>query len=156
MYQFNVGNNTKAKGVNIEIIEADNVNGGNNVNMTVGNKTDIKGATIATGSYGTTTDENGNETTTFNDNGNLTLATNELTYENINDFYKTEQKGFSFSTSVGAGTTDKGSTNLAPQGSTSIGLTSTGQEKEQTTYATIGNGTIVILANVNFTLKCTI
>ena len=66
-----------------------------------------------------------------------------LTYRDLNDFYKEETKGYNFGTSVG-GNTDKGKANMAPNGSTTIGLTHTGQEKEQITRATIGLGNITI------------
>ena len=76
----------------------------------------------------------------------INLATNTLTYQDLNDFYREETKGYNFGTSVG-GNTDKGKANMAPNGSTTIGLTHTGQEKEQITRATIGNGSIVIANN---------
>lgn len=52
-----------------------------------------------------------------------------LTYQDLNDFYKEETKGYNFGTSAGADKTDQNKTNLHPQGSTTIGLTHTGQER---------------------------
>ncbi len=60
---------------------------------------------------------------------------------NFNDFYKSESKGFGLSTGGGT-TSDSGKQSLAPSGSTTMSVKSTGEEREQITRATIGNGTI--------------
>ena len=114
--------------------------GNNSVNITTNNNTDIKGAVIANGSY----DEDGN----FIDSNNLQLSTKELDYKDINDFHREESKGFQFSTGLGM-STDAGENALSPKGSTTIGMTNTGQEREQITHATIGNGNITI-ANTEY------
>ena len=44
---------------------------------------------------------------------------NTLTYQDLNDFYREETKGYNFGTSVG-GNTDKGKANMAPNGSNTI------------------------------------
>ena len=67
-----------------------------------------------------------------------------LTYQDLNDFYKEETKGYNFGTSAGGNRTDQNEMNLHPQGSTTIGLIHTGQEREQITRATIGLGNITI------------
>ena len=157
---FNVGktdSTTDSQWVN----EQTSIIGNNSVNINVGTKenaegnTNITGALIASGKYKEVelpesewkVDEETGETIktkiVFEDNGNLNLATNSLTYQDLNDFYKEETKGYNFGTSAG-GDTDKGKANMAPNGSTTVGMTHTGQEKEQITRATIGLGNITI------------
>ena len=97
----------------------------NNINIKTKNNTNLIGSVIASNS------------------DNLSLNTGSLTYSDLNDFYREETKGYNFGTSVG-GNTDKGKANMAPNGSTTIGLTHTGQEREQITRATIGLGNITI------------
>lgn len=82
-------------------------------------------------------------------NNNLTLTTNALVYEDIKDFYNNETKGFNFSTSIGANKTDQNDINLHPQGTTTIGLTNKGEEKEQITKTTVGNGNISAKNKIN-------
>lgn len=96
-------------------------------------KTTITDALIAAGSY--------NEDGIFVDNGNLTLNTKDLAYSNLNDFFTTESKGFGFQTSIGHNV-DQGKANVSPIGSTTVTLLSTGEDREQETRATIGNGII--------------
>ena len=97
----------------------------NNINIRTNNNTNLIGSVVASNS------------------DNLSLNTGSLTYSDLNDFYREETKGYNFGTSVG-GNTDKGKANMAPNGSTTIGMTHTGQEKEQITRATIGLGNITI------------
>ena len=100
--------------------------GDNNVNIKTNNNTNLTGSVVASNS------------------DNLSLNTGSLTYSDLNDFYREETKGYNFGTSAGADKTDQNKTNLHPQGSTTIGLTHTGQEREQITRATIGLGNITI------------
>ncbi|AKL98220.1 hypothetical protein [Endomicrobium proavitum] len=108
------------------VTEQTSLTGGNNVNINVGNKTTVTGAVIASAS------------------DNLTLTTKALEHNDIEDRNITESKGFGLSTSIGTSQSDKGKTNVAPNGSTTLTLKNTGEEKEQITKATIGNGTIII------------
>ena len=101
----------------------------NNINIKTKNNTNLIGSVVASNS------------------DNLSLNTGSLTYSDLNDFYREETKGYNFGTSVGGDKTDQNKTNLHPQGSTTIGLTHTGQEKEQITRATIGLGNITIANN---------
>ncbi len=72
---------------------------------------------------------------------NLTLNTKDLTYTGLNDFYISESKSFGMSTGGGT-TSESGKQTLAPSGSTTVNLKNTGEEREQITKATIGNGSI--------------
>ncbi|WP_144412044.1 hypothetical protein [Endomicrobium proavitum] len=108
------------------VTEQTTLTGGNNVTINVGNKTTVTGAVINS------------------ESNNLTLTTKELEHNDIEDRNTTESKGFGLSTSIGTSQSDKGKTNVAPNGSTTLTLKNTGEEKEQKTKATIGNGTIII------------
>jgi filamentous hemagglutinin len=108
---------------------------GNNVNINVGNKTDIAGAIIASVEY----DEAGNIT----DNGNLKLTTKELEYSDIVDINVSKANGFGLSTMIGA-TTNEGETNLHPQGQTTLSIKKTGSESEQINRATVGKGVVEV------------
>lgn len=114
--------------------------GNNSVVINTNNNTDIKGSIIASGKYEEvelpqdqwqTNIETGETIKTqkvFKDNGNLTLNTNSLTYSNV---YDTD--------------TSKSQNIGACIGSTvSFNYSNGGHDKEQTTKATIGNGSIVI------------
>jgi len=94
---------------------------GGTVNIHVGGKTSIVGAMIAAGAY----DESGN----FVDNGSLALKTNELEYKDLYDFNTSNENGFGLSASTG---------------STTLTAKDTGEEKKQTTHATIGQGNITV------------
>jgi len=113
--------------------------GNNSVNVNVGTatnsegNTNIVGAVIASGTY----DENGN----FTDNGNLSLDTKTLTYSNIYD----EDEGLQVGASAGFGNQTKQDGGAKQSGS--FGFNYGSHDKEQTTYATIGNGTITIAGN---------
>ncbi|AKL98222.1 hemagglutinin repeat-containing protein [Endomicrobium proavitum] len=130
----NAGNNSVGAGFNTGndytdsawVTEQTSLTGGSNVTINVGNKTTVTGAVINS------------------ESNNLTLTTKELEHNDIEDRNITESKGFGLSTSIGTSQSDKGKTNVAPNGSTTLTLKNTGEEKEQTTKATIGNGTIII------------
>lgn len=104
---------------------------GGNVDINVGGKTTVTGAVIAAG-----------------EDGDLNLATNELEYKDLHDFNTSNERGFGVNTGIGI-STDKGETNLHPQGSTTISATHTGSDTEQTTHATIGAGNITVGGDTN-------
>jgi hypothetical protein len=82
---FNTGSNcTDAAWVNEQTTLT-----GANVNVNVGNKTDLTGAVIAAGSY----DEDG----TFVDSGNLSLASGDFQYEDIKDVNTSKSTGYGLS-----------------------------------------------------------
>jgi hypothetical protein len=85
-------------------------------------KTTITGAVLASATR--------NEDGSLTDNNSLNLATDELIIEDIKDKDHSENEGFD----VSAG--------LSSSGSSSVGLTSDGHKKEQTTLATIGGGNV--------------
>ncbi|MBL4796321.1 MAG: hemagglutinin repeat-containing protein [Oleispira sp.] len=90
-------------------------------------KTTITGAVLASATRnedGSLTDNSSTGT------GSLNLATDELVISNLQDKDHSENEGFNIS----AG--------LSSSGSSSVGLTSDGHKKEQTTLATIGGGNI--------------
>ena len=114
---FNIGKSnstTDSQWVN----EQTSIIADNNVNIKTKNNTNLTGSIIASNS------------------DNLSLNTGSLTYSDLNDFYREETKGYNFGTSAGANKADQSKANMAPNGSTTIGLTHTGQEKEQITRAT--------------------
>lgn len=124
---FNVGSsNHDSAWVN----DATELTGGN-VDIAVGGKTTLTGAVIAA-----------------NDDDELNLATNELEYNDLHDFNTSNERGFGVSTGIGI-STDKGQTNLHPQGSTTISAKHTGSDTEQTTHATIGAGNITVGGDTN-------
>lgn len=104
---------------------------GGDVDINVGGKTTVTGAVIAAG-----------------EDGDLNLATNELEYKDLHDFNTSNERGFGVNTGIGI-STDKGETNLHPQGSTAISATHTGSNTEQTTHATIGAGNITVGGDTN-------
>ncbi len=104
---------------------------GGNVDINVGGKTTVTGAVIAAG-----------------EDGDLNLATNELEYKDLHDFNTSNERGFGVNTGIGI-STDKGETNLHPQGGTTVSATHTGSDTEQTTHATIGVGNITVGGNTN-------
>ncbi len=124
---FNVGNSNHDSAWVNDVTELT----GGNVDINVGGKTTLTGAVIAA-----------------NDGGELNLATNELEYNDLHDFNTTENRGFGINTGIGI-STDKGQTNLHPSGSTTVSATHTGQNTEQTTHATIGNGNITVGGETN-------
>ena len=102
-----------------------------NVNIDVAGKTSLTGAMI-----------DGSES--------LHLATNELEFKDLHDFERSNETGYGVSTSVGI-TTNKGETNLHPNGKTSLTLKDTGNDKEQITRATIGEGVIEVAGGSDLT-----
>ena len=144
-----IGSSSISGGYNTEKSYTDSSWVNNQTSIIADNKVDIK--------VGTKTDDNGNNIAEGNTNlvgsliasnsDNLNLETNTLTYSDIKDTYYTETKGNGFNTTIGTDP-DKGKANIAPMGSTTITMKDTGEEKEQTTKATIGNGKITI-ANKN-------
>ncbi len=128
--------------------------GNNSVSVNVGTregsegKTTITGAIIASGQYETITNSDGTQSSIFVDNNNLNLNTKDLIYTDLNDFYISESKGFGMSTGGGT-TSDSGKQTLAPSGSTTVNLKNTGEEREQITKTTIGNGSINVTNTIN-------
>ena len=100
--------------------------------INVGNKTTLTGAVIGS------------------DTNNLTLTTQDLEYNDLEDINTNKSTGFGLSTSIGFGkgesnaTTDTQTSNLSPKGTTTLSFKNTGNETEQTTKATIGEGTIIV------------
>ena len=121
-------NSSKAdsKWVNNQTTLIGGTSGSGDVNISA-DKTTLKGVVVASATR--------NEDGTLTDNstagtGSLNLATDELIIEDIKDKDHSENKGFD----VSAG--------LSSTGSTTVGLTSDGHKKEQTTLATLGGGNI--------------
>ncbi len=104
---------------------------GKNVDINVAGKTSITGAMI-----------DGSES--------LHLATNKLEYKDLQDFDRSNDKGYGVNTGVGI-STNKGETNLHPNGETSLTLKDTGNDKEQITHATIGEGVIEVAQGSDLT-----
>ena len=79
---------------------------------------------------------------TLQDHGKLNF-TGELELKDIQDHSNNKQNGFDISTSVGKSTKglDQNSSKF-PNGSTTIGVNRSGQETEQTTKATMGQGSV--------------
>ena len=96
------------------------------------------------------------------DGNNLTLNSNSLTFSNLYDHEYSQSSGFGISTNIGRGsnnTNGQGSapatnpnqqTNYYPNGSTTISAQNSGYKKEQTTFATLGNGDITTNTNITF------
>src|SRR5690554_2644091 len=95
--------------------------GGGKVNITA-DKTTVTGAVVANASR----DENGN----LQDHGNMNLVTDELIINDLQDHNHTDSKGIDLS----AG--------LSKSGTSSVGLQKDGHNTEQTTFATLGGGTV--------------
>ena len=114
--------NSDSQWVNSQTTLIGGTSGTGEVNISA-DKTTVRGAVVASA----TKNENG----TLTDNNNLTLITDELIVEDIQDKNHSESEGFNVSTSGYSGT-----------GSTTVGLTSNGHETEQTTFATLGGGNI--------------
>ncbi|XTP68080.1 hemagluttinin repeat-containing protein [Parelusimicrobium proximum] len=74
--------------------------------------------------------------------GDMTLSTGELSYEDIEDHNYSRNKSTSVNTSTGS--VNPIETILSPSGETTISKSDEGEKKDQTTKATIGEGTIVI------------
>lgn len=104
--------------------------GTNSVNVNA-DTTHIKGAIIA------------NITEDGTDGGGLNLTSNELTFENLEDYHYSENKSSGFN--IGLSGVDN-PLDLAkhPKGSIGFTLVDSGEEREQNTNATIGQGQITI------------
>ena len=100
----------------------------NNINIKTNNNTNLTGSIIASNS------------------DNLSLNTNSLTYQNLNDFHTSTTKGNGLTTNIGTNSESffKG---IAPNGTTTITIVNSGENKKQDTRATIGNGNIFIANN---------
>jgi filamentous hemagglutinin len=115
---FNVGNDyTDSAWVN----EQTSLTSGNKANITVGGKTTLTGAVIAS------------------EKNDLTLKTKELEYNDLEDRNVSRATGFGLSTSIGVS-----KEGLSASGATTLTLKNTGNEKEQINRATIGEGSIII------------
>ena len=95
--------------------------GGGKVNINA-DKTTVTGAVIANASRG--------EDGTLTDHGNMNLVTDELIINDLQDYNRNDSKGIDLS----AG--------LSKSGTSSVGLQKGGHNTEQTTYATLGGGTV--------------
>jgi hypothetical protein len=113
--------NTNSQWVNNQTTLIGGTGGEGEVNISA-DKTTITGAVLASATR--------NEDGSLTDNNSLNLATDELIIEDIKDKDHSENEGFD----VSAG--------LSSSGSSSVGLTSDGHKKEQTTLATIGGGNV--------------
>nr|WP_257233360.1 hypothetical protein [Acinetobacter sp. YH12054] len=83
-----------------------------------------------------------NEDGTLTDHGKLNYS-GELALKDIEDHNYNSSSGFNVSTTIGKTTNNKdGEKSKYPNGSTTIGLNSSGQETEQLTKATMGQGTV--------------
>ena len=83
-----------------------------------------------------------NEDGTLTDHGKLNYS-GELDLKDIQDHNNNSSSGFNVSTTIGKTTQEKdGQKSKYPNGSTTIGLNSSGQETEQLTKATMGQGTV--------------
>ena len=112
--------------------------GTNSVDITA-DTTHVKGAVIANITEGGT------------DGGNLAINTNSFTYEDIHDYSNSYESGWGIQTNLPIDLSGEGGalgiakdSILHPKGSTKITNKRKGQEKEQETRATIGEGTITI------------
>ena len=79
---------------------------------------------------------------TLTDHGKLNYS-GELELKDIEDHNYNSSSGFNVSTTIGKTTQEKeGQKSKYPNGSTTIGVNSSGQETEQLTKATLGQGTV--------------
>jgi len=113
---------------------------GGTVEINVEGRTTVTGAVIAAGTY-----DNDNN---FTASDQLTLNTGELVFSNLYDFSTNNESGFGLQTNLG-GNVWAGDQNLHQGGSTTVTLKNTGDEKAQTTHATIGGGNITVGGNSN-------
>ncbi|MCX5781288.1 MAG: hemagglutinin repeat-containing protein [Elusimicrobia bacterium] len=75
--------------------------------------------------------------------GDMALATGKLTTEDIDDRNVSEARGLNINTNIGK-TGDRQKDSRFPNGSTTVGLKNSANEKEQITKATIGEGTVIL------------
>ncbi|WP_428897781.1 hemagluttinin repeat-containing protein [Parelusimicrobium proximum] len=137
-----VENQTSIIGTKSVDIEADSVH--------------LKGAMIANAEYTAGPEEEGglkavteadlgaNDDSSYgwSDKGNLTIRANEVTYEDIVDIDNSESSGFGFDLSASYGENQQKKDMLS--GTAGVSVKHEGQEKEQSTKATIGQGRIII------------
>ena len=134
--------------------------GTNSVNINTGANTNLKGALIANIINATLTDitKQGQDAKDSQkgwiDGGNLTLNTGTLTFENIYDIEKQKSSSIGLALNANFGAKDntqigpKQENNYYPKGSVTIALQNEGYEKNQTTKATVGAGTITTGSNL--------
>ncbi|MEB3755113.1 hemagglutinin repeat-containing protein, partial [Acinetobacter sp. MD2(2019)] len=96
---------------------------------------------------------------TLTDHKNLNYTGN-LELKDLQDHNYNKSSGFNVSTNIGVPQKGSKAASTAPKGSTTIGLNSTGQETEQLTKATMGQGTVTNAAtgtnrNINNTQEIT-
>ena len=106
--------------------------GGGKVNITA-DKTTVTGGMIANASR----DENGN----LQDLGGMNLVTDELILNDLQDHNKSSSKGINANVSAGWAK-GSGSQTGHVTGTSTVGLQKGGHNTEQTTYATLGGGTV--------------
>ena len=82
-----------------------------------------------------------NADSSLTDHGKLNYS-GELELKDIEDHNYNSSSGFNVSTSIGIPQKGTPEASTAPKGSTTIGLNSSGQETEQLTKATMGQGTV--------------
>jgi len=85
---------------------------------------------------------------TLTDRGKLNYSS-ELELKDIQDHNYSSGRGFNVSTSIGIPQKGTKEASTHPKGSTTIGLNSSGQETEQLTKATMGQGTVNTTADTN-------
>jgi filamentous hemagglutinin len=85
---------------------------------------------------------------TLTDHGKLNYSS-ELELKDIQDHNYSSGSGFNVSTSIGIPQKGTKEASTHPKGSTTIGLNSSGQETEQLTKATMGQGTVNTTADTN-------
>ncbi len=139
-YSANVG---YSKGDRKWVDDQTTLIGGNSVDIAVANNTNLVGAVIA------------NKKEDGTDGGNLTLATNTLTYSNIQDKDKARSFSVSGSYSAQGSANDNNRQSQRSQSSTSGSIGYSMHDRQQDTNATIGGGNIVvggINTNTNETL----
>ena len=123
------GSNSDGSGNRIWTDDVSSLVGRSEVSVDVGGNLNMVGSEISN------KDEDGN------DLGNLSIKAGSLSYMDLTDTDENHQSGFSMSVS---GENFLGANDGFPKGKTKIGMTDTGDEKEQITRATIGSGTIEI------------
>lgn len=84
---------------------------------------------------------------TLTDHGKLNYS-GELELKDIEDHNYNSSSGFNISTNIGIPQKGTKEASTAPKGSTTIGLNSSGQETEQLTKATLGQGTVTNVKNI--------
>lgn len=85
---------------------------------------------------------------TLKDHGKLNY-TGQIEVKGLKDFSTESNRGFNISTSIGQSVKGQDADSVKfPNGSTTVGLQSTGNEKEQLTKATIGQGQILNITEI--------